>query len=435
MRTDLFFRTRREFLLDGIKGAALVAAGGFVPQFLARTARAAGTGKDAHVLVVLQLSGGNDGLNTFVPYADDLYRKARPTLALSEKDVLKLDDKLAFHPAIAGLKAEYDAGRFALIENVGYPNPNRSHFRSMEIWHTASDANGHEVTGWIGRYFDACCSGEDPSKNPDLAQIGTSFGKVMPQAFRSRSQVALAVNNPETFRWNASGETVGLAKAQEAIFAKLNRPGAPVMRGADAAGGISGSEPETVDFLRHTAMNAVLAGDRIRSILAKDRPGAYPQSNLAEQFRMIAALIGGGFPSRVYYANQGGYDTHANQPATHARLLADVSESLGAFLSDLRARGHAERVLVMAFSEFGRRVAENGSAGTDHGAAAPMFLVGDRVKAGVHGGAPDLADLDGGDLRHTVDFRQVYASVLESWPGTDSRAILGREFRALPVIG
>jgi uncharacterized protein (DUF1501 family) len=424
------FHTRREFLATGLKGAGLLAAGAFVPAFVARTASAAGASRDGSVLVVVQLSGGNDGLNTVVPFADDLYAKARPSLRLSDKDIFKIGDHLGLNGAMTPLRAEFDAGRMAIVQNVGYPNPNRSHFRSMEIWHTGRGDNEiHQTTGWLGRYFDSCCEGTDPRNRP--GEIGMSFGKVMPQAFRNSSNVGLAIHDPQTFQWNPSGETTTLANAQEKVFEKINRPGAMTAE----AGGIVGTEPETMDFLRHTAMNAVVAGDSIRAILKKeDNRGKYPNGLLSEQLRMVAKLIVGGFSSRVFYVSQGGYDTHANQISNHARLLQDFSGSVGAFLEDLRKQKASERVTVLAFSEFGRRVAENGSQGTDHGAAAPMFLFGDAVKGGVHGNLPDLSDLQDGDLKHQIDFRQVYASILDRWLQTKAAPILGENYPTLGVI-
>ena len=432
-------QTRREFLSTGIKGIGLVAASAYVPAFVTRTASAVSPETDASILVVLQLSGGNDGLNTVVPFGNDLYYKARPTIGIAKDSTLKLNDQIGLHPSLAPLKAEYDAGHMAIIQNTGYPNPNRSHFRSMEIWHTAADANGPRlVNGWLGRYFDAQCSGSDPHKLIESADIGVSFGKIMPQAFRNSANVGLAIDNPSTFQWNASGETSALARAQEAIFSRLNQPGgvnASPMSSMATLGAVAGSEPETLDFLRHTAMNAMLAGDRIRSILGKEKGRvSYPQSELGNQLGMIAKLIGGGFSTRVYYAYQGGFDTHANQPGTHARVLGDVAQALGAFRNDLRDQKNSGRVLVLAFSEFGRRVAENGSAGTDHGAAAPVFLFGDRIKAGLHGHAPDLATLTDGDIIHETDFRQVYATVLDRWLGAKSEPLLGHSFQSLPII-
>lgn len=433
-------QTRREFLTSSLKGAGLLALSGYVPAFVARTAFASGATPDSSILVVIQLSGGNDGLNTVIPFADDAYYRARPTIGIRAEQTLKMNDHLGLHPALAPMKAEFDAGRMAVIGNVGYPNPNRSHFRSMEIWHTGEDSDGkREVNGWLGRYFDAQCSGTDPHRGEAKGEIGVSFGKIMPQSFRNVSNVGLALDNPDTFQWNASAETSGLAKAQEAIFAKLNQPGAPVkaasMQTMEGLGGINGSEPETIDFLRHTAMNAVVAGDRIRTILTKGKARAtYPDTQLAHQLEMVAKLIAGGFGTRVYYANQGGFDTHANQAPTQARLLGDVAGSVKAFLDDLRAQKNSERVMVLAFSEFGRRVAENGSGGTDHGAAAPMFLLGDKVKGGVHGNPPDLTNLLDGDVRHQIDFRQVYAGVLDGWLQTSSEKVLGRKFPKLGVV-
>lgn len=433
LRDTMRFHTRREFLSTGLKGAGMLAASAFVPAFVTRTAAAAGAGRDASILVVLQLAGGNDGLNTVVPYGNDHYLKLRPTLRLRADETLKLDASLGLHPAMEKFKSEYDAGRMAIVQNVGYPNPNRSHFRSTEIWHTASDdTSPRQIEGWLGRYFDAQCRGYDPRGLP--GEIGMSLGKVMPQAFRNRSNVGLAVSDPATFQWNPSGETATLAGVQEKIFARLNKPGSG-SRMEGAAGGITGNEPETIDFLRHTAMNAVVAGDSIRAILKQEKNrGKYPDSELASQLQMVARLIAGDFPTRVYYVSQGGYDTHAEQLGNHARLLGDFSESVGAFLDDLRKQKISDRVTIMAFSEFGRRVAENGSKGTDHGAAAPMFLFGDAVKGGLHGTPPDLADLVDGDVKHKIDFRAVYASLLDGWLDTPSEPILGRKFVGVSVV-
>lgn len=430
----MFLHTRREFLATGLKGAGLLAASAFVPAFVTRTAAATGAGRDSSILVVVQLSGGNDGLNTLVPFADDLYARARPTLQLPGDQTLKLNDHLGLHPALSACKAEFDAGRLAIVQNVGYPNPNRSHFRSMEIWHTGmDDTKPREVEGWIGRYFDARCAGADPRKRP--GEIGVSFGKVMPQAFRNHSNVGLALSDPSTFQWNPSGDTATFAKVQERVFEKINQPSGGGMMGAATAGGIADAEPETVDFLRHTAMNAVLAGDRIRDILRREKNrGPYPDSQLSSQLQMVARLIAGDFPSRVYYVAQGGYDTHADQLGNHARLLGDFSGSVGAFLADLRKQKTSDKVSVLAFSEFGRRVAENGSRGTDHGAAAPLFLLGDAVRGGLHGDHPDLSDLIDGDVRHKIDFRQVYASLLDGWLGVPAATVLGGSWPGLRLV-
>jgi uncharacterized protein (DUF1501 family) len=430
----MFLHTRREFLATGLRGAGLLAASAFVPAFVTRTAAATGAARDSSILVVVQLSGGNDGLNTLVPFADDLYARARPTLLLPGDQTIKLNDHLGLHPALSAFKGEYDAGRLAIVQNVGYPNPNRSHFRSMEIWHTgADDTRPREVEGWVGRYFDAQCAGADPHRRP--GEIGVSFGKVMPQAFRNHSNVGLAISDPDTFQWNPSGDTATFAKVQERVFEKINRPAGGAMRGSPATGGITGNEPETIDFLRHTAMNAVVAGDRIRDVLRREKNrGAYPDSQLSAQLQMVARLIAGDFPSRVYYVAQGGYDTHADQLENHARLLGDFSGSVGAFLGDLRKQKTSDKVTVLAFSEFGRRVAENGSRGTDHGAAAPLFLLGDAVRGGLHGEPPDLSNLIDGDIRHKIDFRQVYASLLDGWLGVPATTVLGDPWPGLRLV-
>lgn len=429
----MYLHTRREFLSTGLKGAGLLAASAFVPTFITRTAAATGAARDSSILVVVQLSGGNDGLNTVIPFANDLYAKARPTLHFTGKETLKLDASLGLHPSLLEFKSEYDAGRMAIVQNVGYPNPSRSHFRSMEIWQSGRDeTDPSQREGWLGRYFDAQCEGADPSERP--GEIGMSFGKVMPQAFRNRSNVGLAISDPQTFQWNPSGETSTLAAVQESIFEKLNQPSGGTMSPANA-GGITGNEPDTINFLRHTAMNAVLAGDTIRGLLKKQKNrSSYPDGALAAQLQMVAKLIAGDFPSRVYYVAQSGYDTHSHQRDTHTRLLGDFSQSVGAFLADLRTQNLSEKVTVLAFSEFGRRVAENGSQGTDHGAAAPLFLFGDKIKGGLHGQPPDLADLVDGDVKHQIDFRQVYASLLDHWLKTSSTKVLGKTFPGINVI-
>jgi uncharacterized protein (DUF1501 family) len=433
-------KTRREFLSTGLKGVGLLAAAGYAPAFLTRTAEAVGAAADSRILVVLQLSGGNDGLNTVVPFSDDLYHKARPTIGLSADNVLKVSDRLGLHPALKLLKARFDEGRMAIVENVGYPNPNRSHFRSMEIWHTGTDdTQGRQVTGWIGRYFDAQCAGADPHHVAELGTIGMNFGKVMPQSFRNSSNVGISLDNPDTFLWNPSGETLGLAKAQEAIFARLNKPQDGAMgamkRGMEQLGGISPDQPGAIDFLKNTALNAVVAGDHIREILAKGKDAAsYPRSNLAQQLKMIGKLIAGSFPTRVYYVTLGGFDTHQQQLATQERLLGDLSECIHAFYEDLRQQKNADKVLLLAFSEFGRRVAENGSAGTDHGAAAPLFVFGEKIKGGVHGVPPDLQNLTDGDIRQKIDFRQVYSTILDGWLGTSPEKVLGKNYERVPFI-
>lgn len=443
MNKELTFQTRREFLRQAVLGGALTWT---VPAFLANTFAAvaaqetrrgvqANTGRDGTVLVVLQMAGGNDGLNTVVPYANDDYHRARPRLGLAGDKVLKLTDELGLNPGLVGFKALYDGGQLAIVQGVGYPNPNRSHFRSTEIWQTASEANRYERHGWIGRYFDAACAGDDVA-------VGVGVGRQMPQAFRAQHPKGVSLDNPRNYRLITSGRPrPGQKDALEESLRKLNQldqatpenPGGTIA----AIGGPGRFDGAALDFVERTALDAQVSSDRIRAIAARGmNQAAYPASNLGNSLKLVARLIGGGMPTRVYYVSQGGYDTHTNQLAAQERLLKDLSDSVQAFVKDLKAQGQLARVLLMTFSEFGRRVAENASGGTDHGAAAPLFVVGERVKAGLVGRHPSLApdELFRGDLKHTVDFRSVYATLLEDWLETPSSPVLGKAFPKLALV-
>jgi uncharacterized protein (DUF1501 family) len=417
--------TRREFLQ---KGLTVAAVGATVPSFLARTAYALNNPADMplvtsrpgvpddRILVVLQLAGGNDGLNTLVPFSNDDYYRARPTLAVPRQNVLRLNDDLGIHPALTDLKALYDEGHLAIVQGVGYPNPNRSHFRSMEIWETAADSERSLKYGWIGRYFDNACSG---APQPTL---GVSIGNSAPLTFRNTRQVGVTLQNPNQYQW-ASSEAMDGPGSGKQTFRKLNEP-------KPAAGG------GALDFLQRTAMNAQISSDQIREAASRHRPTVtYPTNGpLGSSLRLIASLIAGGMGSRVYYASVGGFDTHSNQRAQHQQLLTQLGAAVRAFYQDLKEQGNAEKVLIMTFSEFGRRVTENASGGTDHGTAAPMFLLGSPVKPGLYGRQPSLTDLDRGDLRFSTDFRSVYATVLEKWLGADSTRVLGMRFPILNCI-
>ncbi len=450
MKNEITLQTRREFLRRTVLGSALSWT---VPAFLADTfsvlqAQAAdsaiqtATGKDATILVVLQMAGGNDGINTVVPYANDFYHKARPKIGLKPDGVLKLNGEVGLHGAMKGFKELYDAGQLSVIQGVGYPNPNRSHFRSTEIWQTASDSNKVEKNGWIGRYFDNACPGADPT-------VGVTIGNQLPEAFFAAKPKGIVLNNPQNYRFMANGN------ATEESYKKLNElemssplpdggPGMTPDDNANSGGSIAmlpAGMPMTggraVDFITRTALDAQHSSDEIRAIAAKVQNNAeYPPSQLGNSLKMVAKLIGGGLATRVYYVSQGGYDTHTNQVNSQQRLLGDLAESVKSFTDDMKAQGNMGRVLVMTFSEFGRRVTENANGGTDHGAAAPMFIVGDKVKSGLLGRYPSLApqDLYQGDVKYNVDFRSVYAGVLENWLNTKSAPILGRQFAPLPVV-
>jgi uncharacterized protein (DUF1501 family) len=376
------------------------------------------------------MAGGNDGINTVIPHASDFYFKARPRIGIPAKDVLKLSDQVGLNPALTGFKELYDAGELSVIQGVGYPNPNRSHFRSTEIWQTASDSNRYEKYGWVGRYFDNACAGCDPT-------VGVNVGRQMPQAFAAKIPKGVSVDNPQNYRFIGSD---GDAKKMEASFHELNEDD-----GSENSGGtisaIDGPAPRAkgspLDFLERTALDAQVSSDEIRKISSRTENKAnYPGSQLGNSLKLVAKLIGGGLPTRIFYVSQGGYDTHTNQVGTHARLLKDLGDSVKSFCDDMKAQGNMQRVLLMTFSEFGRRVSDNANGGTDHGAAAPMFVVGEKVRAGLLGEYPSLApaDLFEGDIKYKVDFRSVYASVLENWLKTRSEPILGKKFTPLQIV-
>jgi uncharacterized protein (DUF1501 family) len=436
--------TRRQFLRTSMLGAA---ASWTLPIFLEKTffaldAMAADaltqttTGKDGTILVVLQMAGGNDGLNMVVPYADDIYYRSRPKLGLPADKVLKLNSYAGLNGKLTGLKALFDEGHLSVVQGVGYPNPNRSHFRSTEIWQTASDADRNQSEGWLGRYFDNCCAGADPT-------VGVAIGEEMPQAFAAKTPTGITFSQPEQFRWRPSEKVEGRMSAEESFFRQLNGSGGgeETLLTASEGGSIgaipgkSKTDLSTIDFLQRTALDAQLSSDKILAIARKYESNVpYPQGRLAASLSMIARMIAGGLPTRVYYVSQGGFDTHAGQVNAHERLMGELNDALSAFATDLKQQGNFDRVLLITFSEFGRRVVENANGGTDHGAAAPMFIVGGAVKPGLFGNYPSLSDLDYGDLKFNTDFRSVYGTVLDEWLRAPSQVVLGRKFPALPII-
>ena len=432
-------KTRREFLRTGLLGGSLSWT---LPAFLGRTmqtlhAEADGaliqgvTGRDGNILVVLQLAGGNDGLNTVIPLGNDEYRKARPNLGIPESSILKIDPATGLHPSLSGLASAYQDGHLAIVQGVGYPNPNRSHFRSTEIWATAVDSDKSSTTGWIGRYFDNACSGCD-------ASIGIAMASQLPQAF--------AATNPKGVLYQGGGG--GKKKSSKKKGSSLSDSDSPMMSmeedDAGEAGGSIGAlngpgnlgKLSALDFLERTEMDAMVSQQEISSASAKAKNAVpFPSSRLGQNFAMVSRLIAGGMPTRIYYLSLGGFDTHTQQAGAHERLLKEMGDAVSAFLADLKAQGNLGRVTLMTFSEFGRRVKENASGGTDHGAAAPLFLAGGGVKAGLLGQMPSLAskDLFDGDVKYNTDFRSVYATVLEKHLGVKSEPILKKSFPLIPV--
>jgi uncharacterized protein (DUF1501 family) len=389
--------SRRDFLCR----SSLVALAPTVPAFLARTAFAAGPARDARVLVVVQLDGGNDGVNTVVPFADEGYAKHRKSLRLPAERLHKVTKEVGLHPAMGDAAKLLESGRLAVVQGVGYPNPSRSHSRSVAIWHTA-DPQATATLGWVGRALDGDRKPADGSAGAVFVGAGA-----LPAALRGRRSLASAITRPED----------------------------SVLAGAGRAAPAAGTGEDLAAFVRRSTLAAYATSDRMEAMLrADDRGASYPATGLAGRLRVIARLIKGGGGTRVYYTSQDGYDTHATQLVRHASLLRELSGALKAFLDDLAAAKLADRVLVLCFSEFGRRVQENGSAGTDHGTAGPVFLAGPGVRAGLVGDAPKLLDLQDGDLKATTDFRQVYAGVLEDWLGLPSKPTLGNDFAKLPLF-
>lgn len=393
--------TRRDFLREGVTFIAVgIAAPAWLSALASADDRLRQKGRrpsNDRVLVVVQLSGGNDGLNTVIPYTETLYRQLRPTLAVSESDIVALDERIGLHPAFGRVKSLIDAGHFSIIQGVGYPNPNRSHFRSMEIWQTANPETV-EATGWLGRYLDTL---PESAHNP---LIGLTLGRENPVAMTGKTVSVPCVASLDDFK-SLAGEQ---AEALRKVYA-INHPAtAPV---------------------REAALKALDAAEMVRTRLNNYQPTVqYPNTPFAMAMQQIARMLAADTGTRVFYCSTGGFDTHAQQARTHATLLQNVAEGLSAFWQDVQAMGKADKVLVLMFSEFGRRVAENGSQGTDHGAAAPMFALGTGVNAGLIGEHPSLRDLQDGDLRFHTDFRSVYATVLERWLDVDSQSILHGRF-------
>jgi uncharacterized protein (DUF1501 family) len=391
-----------------------------MPAFVSRLALAdtvAGTAvSDDNILVVIQLTGGNDGLNTVVPYADDAYYKLRPSIGIKEK-LIKLNDQLALNPGLTGFKELFDAGQLAIVNGCGYPEPNRSHFESMAIWHTA-DPKGGAHGGWLGHYLDHCCRGSSTSM---LSAV--NIGAELPQALVNDGPPAPSIQSIDDFQVRTDPNTPFDAKREQKIIADLNT----IQRIHDAS--------PALQFLARQSTNAIIESQQIRKLTEGYKPDANYQGNLGQQLRLIAQIIAGNFGTRVFYCQIGGFDTHANQVGGHENLLGNVATAIDAFLKDLGAKKLAGKVAVMCFSEFGRRAEQNSSNGTDHGTAGPMFVLGPGVKAGLYGAYPALTNLDSGDLRYTTDFRRVYATVLDQWLNADSTKVLNNRFEPVGFFG
>jgi uncharacterized protein (DUF1501 family) len=416
---------RREFLGCGAGLSFVSLAGGFAtPGLFARAAGAAAlAGANDRALVVVELSGGNDGLNTVIPFEDPLYYKNRRTLAVPKKEVVRLSDRAGLHPRMKALGALYKDGRVAVVQGVGYPEPNRSHFRSMEIWHTASVDATPPSAGWLGRALDL-----DPAAgSPESFPRGLSLTEGLPEALHAVTASVPVVAQLDGGASEVPSHTAAVKRKLSTAVGSGRRPGGP-----------AGGRDNPVSFLRGQAETLYRTADRLKDATARVKPAdekaGYPEGDLAGQLRRAAQILAAGLGVRVLFCAQDGYDTHAGQAETHADLLGTLSDSLAAFQRDLAARSLGDRVAVLVFSEFGRRVDENASKGTDHGAASCVFVVGPKVKASLAGRYPALDQLGDGDLIHSTDFRSVYATVLGRWLGTPPEAVLGREFPVLDLF-
>ncbi|MBV9893564.1 MAG: DUF1501 domain-containing protein [Chloroflexi bacterium] len=408
------------------RGALLVASGFLAPSFITRTAMAldsrsglATTSANANsnlILVVLQLSGGNDGINTVIPFGDPQYSTLRPTLGFAATDVLHLSDSVGLNPNLAKLKALYDQGKVAVIQGVGYPNPNRSHFRSMDIWHSAHPES-FERSGWLGRYIAACQCAQDNS----LPAI--SVGDQLNTLFWTDTTLVPAVASLGAFSFLTDTKYKNDRTFQMQTMQNIY----------NQAGNWSNYET----LIRRGTQQALSASDELQKVAATyQTPVQYPQNNaLAAQLKLVAQVINGNLGTRLFSVAMGGYDTHANQKPTQDKNLGQLGDALDAFMQDLANIGQQDNVVIMTFSEFGRRVKQNGSSGTDHGTAEPMFVMGNKVQGGLYGSYPSLSDLDNnGDLKFNADFRSVYAGMLKDVVGTDPSAILGGTFPPIDVL-
>jgi uncharacterized protein (DUF1501 family) len=395
---------RREFLQTG----SLATASFFVPKFL----KAFESGKlvppGNKVVVVLQLSGGNDGLNTVIPVRNDIYYRSRPGIGIEKAKALSVTDEVGLHPALTAFADAYNDGSLGILNNVGYPNPDRSHFRSMDIWHTGSQSNEYITSGWVGRYLDAQCNG---CAKPTQA---LEVDDVLSLALKGEHTNGLAFKDPRRL----------FGTSNERFFKEVSR------------NHNEHHDERPVDYLYKTMAETLSSADYIfKQSRLHPSTAQYPNTELGKNLKTIASLIFSEINTKVYYVSLGSFDTHIGQEGQQQRLFKEMNDAAGAFIKDLKAANRFNDVLFFTFSEFGRRVSQNASGGTDHGTANNMFLISGGLKQkGILNAMPDLNDLDEGDLKYKVDFKNVYATVLDKWLGADDEKILGKKYEQLKFI-
>ncbi|HJW17190.1 MAG TPA: DUF1501 domain-containing protein [Flavisolibacter sp.] len=395
---------RREFLQTG----SLATASFFLPKFLKAFEGPGSVPPGNKVVVVLQLSGGNDGLNTVIPVRNDIYYKSRPRLGIDKNNALSVTSEIGLHPALSCFADAFHDGSLGILNSVGYPNPDRSHFRSMDIWQTGSNSNEYLNSGWIGRYLDAQCSGCD---KPTQA---LEVDDVLSLALKGANMNGLAFKDPRRL----------FGTANEKFFKEV------------AKTHNDHHDEKPVDYLYKTMAETVSSADYIfKQSKLHPSVASYPNTELGKNLKTIASLIFSDINTSIYYVSLGSFDTHVNQQAQQQKLFKEMNDAVGAFINDLKAANRFNDVLFFTFSEFGRRVSQNASGGTDHGTANNMFLLSGGLKqAGILNAIPDLNDLDEGDLKYQVDFKNVYATVLNKWLGADDQKILGKRFDHLSFI-
>lgn len=396
---------RRDFL----KNTALASGAFLIPSFLKPLEVLGASDLSGYRnLVIIQLSGGNDGLNTVVPYGMDAYYQKRTSIALPPNDLIRLNELQGLNPNMEALREIYDQGWMGILNSVGYPNPDRSHFRSMDIWQTASNSEEYLTTGWIGRYLDSNCQ---TCKDPYTAiEVDDSLSL----ALKGHTKKGIAVQDPGKLFNNT----------REPFFRE-------VVHSPDKH-----LNEDNLGYLYKTMIETYSSAAYIQNTARTYQSKMdYPQTGFASQLKTVARFINSGLKTRVYYVSLSGFDTHTGQKDQQGRLLKQYSEGLAAFLKELKMTDRLDDTLVLTFSEFGRRVEQNASNGTDHGTANNVFVFGGKLKKpGIYNEAPDLANLDNGDLKYKIDFREVYATVLDKWLDVNNSQILNRKFSGLDFV-
>lgn len=417
---------RRQFLERSLLTASGIGLGSCLPQTWLKAASTVGQNSAKKILVVIQLSGGNDGLNTVIPVRNPEYKRLRPKLAIPEDKSIGIGEDLSLHSSLKSIAELLEKNQFAIVQGVGYPSPNRSHFESMDIWHSCETKNKRGKTGWLGRWLDHSTtlnSEIQPSDNRSTNNdsIALHLGsEVQPFALTSLQVNVPSLSSIEQFRFQATSDIKTL-DSSEAVKMKADN--------------LAGSDSDLLDFVAGSTQSAIAASKRLEEALKQStNVESFPSTQLGQKLQVIARLIRSGLQTNVYYVTLDGFDTHAQQPAAHANLLSQWSEALGAFVNYLSESGDMDRTLVMTFSEFGRRVAENASEGTDHGAAAPLFLAGTNLQKSIIGDHPKLTDLDDGDLKHQIDFRSVYATILQQWLDCSPEICLGKSYPLIDLF-